>query len=281
MNVQLAKEVALAKLQFPLVAELKYDGVRAYIVVKSDFYVAKTRNNKVIHLRRTPQLALLPDGVYDCEITLDSGKVTDRTKVSGLINSAIHNGDIDESLLAFNVFDYLSLDDAFTETCTKPYSVRREELVGRLDGSHDSIRLANAIEIANLQQLQATYDGAILLGYEGLILKHPTSPYVFKRTKHWAKMKETKTADLKCIDYEPGQGKYDGMIGSLLCQGIVEGQFVEVSVGSGMTDADRAADFSVYRNKVIEVKYNTVIQDRLGSTPSLFLPRFVAVRFDK
>jgi DNA ligase-1 len=135
--------------------------------------------------------------------------------------------------------------------------------------------------VHNIADAQGAYEHLISQGYEGAMLKHANSTYDFKRSASWVKMKETKTADLTCVGHLFGTGKYEGMIGSLVCKGIVEGVPVEVAVGSGLTDDDRAKKPTSYIGKTIEVKYNTVVQDKNGNTSSLFLPRFSCVRFDK
>ena len=94
-------------------------------------------------------------------------------------------------------------------------------------------------------------------------------------------MKAVKTADLKCVDTFEGLGKYTGMLGGVICVGEVEGKLIKVRVGSGLTDCHRAMPDSEFLDRVIEVKYNTIIKDSNNDHWSLFLPRFVGVRFDK
>ena len=95
------------------------------------------------------------------------------------------------------------------------------------------------------------------------------------------KIKETKTADLTCHNWEPGTGKLEGLIGALVCTGEVDGKEVVVKV-AGLTVVRASAPFeTTYAGRTIEVKYNAVIQDSKTKKYSLFLPRFSCVRFDK
>jgi len=119
------------------------------------------------------------------------------------------------------------------------------------------------------------------MGYEGLVLKYPEHKYTFKRSKDWIKVKEVKHADLRVVDIREGTGKYKGMIGGLVCVGEVEGHRVRVAVGSGLSDIQRSLDDIEFIQETVEVLYNTVIQDSVTLEWSLFLPRFVQVRFDK
>ena len=281
--MQLAKEVPLAKVKFPSYLEPKYDGVRLAIVREGDVIVIRTRNGKESHLPKIKAKLMSFDwsGVIECEVTLKTGKMTDRTTVSGMINSSLHGNPINEDELCFYCFDYLSVDDFVPRICTQGYSSRRLNLAKQPIFALPQFILSQPQVVHNATEAQDAYSYLIEQGYEGAMLKHADSKYEFKRSASWVKMKETKSADLVCISYLFGAGKYEGMIGSLVCAGVVDGVCVEVNVGSGLTDYDRAQPFSYYKDKTIEVLYNSVIQDKNGNVPSLFLPRFSCVRFDK
>jgi len=284
-KVQLAKEQPLAKIEFPCFAETKYDGVRIIIANRNGRVEFITRNGKSVKL---PMLKCYLEAqakvnyILDTEVTLASGKMEDRTKVSGMINSAMKGGCIKEQLLMFNVFDCMSLEAFETQRCLFPYSKRRVFIAGALAELNCSqLSQAEAFAVNSISEAQAIYDKHISQGYEGLILKHAESYYTFKRTTDWAKMKETKTADLRCTGFVYGTGKYEDMIGALICEGSVEGHTVRVQVGSGLSDMQRAMDVEDYVDEVLELKYNAVIQDKTTLQYSLFLPRFVAIRGDK
>jgi DNA ligase-1 len=221
--------------------------------------------------------------MVDTEVTLVEGTTEDRTKVSGMINSARSGTKINEDILVFNAFDLLSLYEFESCSCASPYCdrlINLRSLLGVLPNTAP-IKLAETYIIRTPEKVQELYADMISKNQEGLILKSPSHFYSFKRSPDWAKLKEVKTADLLCVDFEFGEGKYDGMIGALVCEGLVEGKKILVRVGSGLTDADRLAHPSDYLAHTIELKYNSVIQDSRTKQWSLFLPRFVQVRFDK
>jgi len=285
-KIQLAKEVPLEKVEFPCLAQIKYDGVRI-IIDKRDKQLPRffTRNGKEVNL---PVLAgaisraKLSSFILDTEVTLYNGKMEGRTSVSGMINSAMHGGTVDESLLVFNVFDALTVEEFDTAICLRPYRVRFKHAMFIMESMlNNQIIPALTIPCNTRTEVQGVYDELIAEGYEGLILKQDDHKYSFKRSKDWVKMKETKTADLSCLGAVDGNGKYEGMIGSLDLHGFVEGKEVFVSVGSGLSDEDRSQPMDHYDNWVIEIKYNALIQDSKTGRYSLFLPRFVCRRFDK
>ncbi|ORY86738.1 hypothetical protein BCR35DRAFT_324579 [Leucosporidium creatinivorum] len=72
---------------------------------------------------------------------------------------------------------------------------------------------------------------------EGLMLRVPKSEYVGKRDKSLLKVKTFYDAEAKVVGYEPGKGKYEQVVGSLICE-MESGQ--QFSVGSGLSDARRA-----------------------------------------
>jgi DNA ligase-1 len=284
-KVQLAKEAPADKVQYPCLVQLKYDGVRLITIRDDDGVVFKTRNGKVVDL---PVLAKHIESIsavnfiLDGEIVYGPGKSTDRTGISGAINSAMHGGAVDETAMVYYVFDSMSKAQFESCLCNSPYSDRfifARELAQAVESP--MVQLAPTQSAMSHEGVQQLYEGALALGYEGLILKSESHKYTFKRSPDWVKLKEVKTADLTCFDYEEGEGKYRGMIGALKCKGIVEGKDIVVSVGSGLTDFDRSVPFREYSGQTIEIKYNMVIQDSRTLQWSLFLPRFVTVRIDK
>lgn len=286
-KVQLAKE--LKNPSFPCLAQLKYDGVRIVIMWNGDNVIFKTRNGKVPIL---PQMqahieAVLKEHrvmwcIFDSEVTLINGKTTERTKVSGLINSAMKGGVIDESELVFNVFDILPYDQFMTQECDATYQLRLDLLTTILTNINSPyLKIARTFKVDHIVELESLFRETINSGQEGLIIKYPHHFYNFKRSSQWGKMKSVETADLTCYDFVEGTGKFEGLIGALKCKGIVKGKEVTVKVGTGLTDIERTVSPEDYIGKTIEVKYNDTIIDSVTEKWSLFLPRFVCVRFDK
>jgi len=88
-KIQLAKELPLDKVEFPCFVETKYDGVRIVITNRNGRVQFITRNGHSVNL---PILKCYLENqakknyMLDTEVTLESGKMEDRTKVSGMIN---------------------------------------------------------------------------------------------------------------------------------------------------------------------------------------------------
>ena len=283
-KVQLAKEVPLSQVKFPKWAQLKYDGVRLIAIVKNLEVTFKTRNGKVVNLpmfKRRIEDACLSDCILDGEIVYGSGSMSDRTSVSGMINSAIHGGLIDESKLEYVLFDYLTLNEFQGGYCHDTYIIRYNKVAKVVDMLSYPITLARHQLVNSADEVNTIVNQLYRDGMEGLILKDKSHLYTFKRSKDWIKIKEIKTADLVVHTWQEGTGKYEGLIGALYCTGKVEGKKVGVFVGSGLTDIDRLQPPEYYMNETIEIKYNSIIRDSRTGEWSLFLPRFVCIRHDK
>ena len=283
-NVQLATEVPIDKITFPICAQLKMDGVRCIARVEKGKAKLFTRNGKEINF---PALKFDLERIFhDTDTVLDgelvykeSNNVEDRTKISGRVNSALNGGVMGSDDVQFAVFDSLTLGEFDDCRCAVEYWKRHQ----RLKYMRSNIITILKYDVLHTKQALESYlDDVLQEGYEGLILKKVNHLYTYKRSKDWIKLKNIKTADILCVDEQFGKinTKYENDIGKLLCRGVVEGKQVEVAVGSGLTDADRTNHYG-FVNKIIEVKYNAVIPSVVKGEHTLFLPRFVAVREDK
>jgi len=103
-------------------------------------------------------------------------------------------------------------------------------------------------------------------GGEGVVLKDGN-------IHNWRKLKPFKSIDLIIAGFLPGDGKYTGQVGSIICK-TTEGH--EVAAVSGMDDELRAALTPADIGRVIEVKYQYV-----GSRGRLRHPTFERFRDDK
>ena len=280
-TVQLAKEVPIEKLKYPLLAQIKYDGVRVVAIVKNGEVLFRTRNGKSFKCPIiAEQIKGLKDENYilDGEFVVSAGLSIGRTSISGLVNSAIHGGVLSGASISYAIFDYMSLEDFENCKCNRPYNERYAN-IPLLLGCPNLI-IAETKIVKSAEEANKYYTEVLSCGYEGLILKSEHHKYTFKRTADWVKVKATRSVELLCSGIEEGTGKYEGMIGALCCYGLIDGKNIGVNVGSGLTDSDRAMHEDAYLGKKIEVKYNDVIKDSKTGQWSLFLPRFVAVRGD-
>jgi len=292
-KVQKADEVPFEKVRFPVEAQLKYDGVRVLAFVRNGKVTLKTRNGNTFDfpdLQR--QLLRITDCVLDGELIAGDGSLKHRTNVSGLVNSAIHGTPIKDTKkeLTFAIFDTMSLNEFDSLSCKADYEDRLDLVKMRVCvlksqaaamGIRDLVIMSTGITLNNIEELVEHSESMYEKGFEGLILKRLDHLYTFKRSKDWVKVKQTKEVTLNCIGAEFGEAgtKYANCIGALVCEGFAENVKVKVNVGSGLSDTQRNMPKAMYLGKV-DIKYNSIVQDKKTGEYSLFLPRFKTCRKD-
>lgn len=276
-NVQLAHKLHPYKLEFPCYAEIKYDGVRVIAVNYNNHCSFFTRTGREINC---PELSEIisknfnSNFVLDGEFVLGSGEVSNRTKISGRVNSALKGGKLLLDNLLFVCFDAMYYSE-FTEVCRNDYENRRKlltHLVADIDNPH--VQASKSYFIDCDKQLNNFYCDVVSAGYEGLIVKKPKHLYTFKRSYDWMKIKEKKIAVLDCVKQHLGAAgtKYEDVIGSLECTGYVDGLPIKVFVGSGLSEKERISFKFLWRK--VKVEYNQVIPNKNKTGYTLFLPVF-------
>lgn len=273
-DVMLARDVPVKN--YPVFASLKYDGVRVIAMVHDGICDLYTRSGKSLDIKSLRyQMNTFNDGVYDGELVLGDGKQVTRTGISGLVNKCLKGTSDDIQNYTYCIFDYLALDQWRHEECDDEYRVRLSLLeAGYAETPTSNTRIVNQFRINRKEQEEEMFRRAINDGYEGTILRYPDGLYEWKRTDSLIKRKATKECVLTCHGIKWGTGKYEGMVGALICEGIVNDAPVRVSVGSGLSDHDREQSEEYYLDSFIEVLYNDIVKSKNSDISSLFLPRF-------
>lgn len=279
------EKVPKSKLEDIFYAGIKYDGhyvqiskigntVRFFTSGGKEFYIDHIADELIVN---NPDVDFTIEAEY---IANTDGKLGCRGKAAklttyrtnfekGISNTCIPGNDI------FKAFDCITYKDLFdgahygVNEESVMFSIRRNMLHKLKLGTHIEPVPMTKVNLCKAKE-EAKY--AVKDGFEGLYLKSPTHRYFEgKRVNNAIKLKLRPTADLLCIDYEEGTGKYEGMIGSLV---LVDSKKRIVRVGSGLSDADRAKPFIAFNNEIIEISYEQILDTYIQ-------PTFVAVRFDK
>ena len=278
-------EKIAAKFKFPAYAQLKMDGMRFNAIVKDGKCEFRSRNGKEINLlgnleQEFIQIANGQNLVFDGELLVnDKGIILDRQTGNGILNKAV-KGTIktDEARKVHaTVWDVINYDTFKSGKGKIAYQVRFSQLESLSLPS--KIHLVESKVVASLEEAQAIFEEYLAQGQEGIILKDMTGVWEDKRVKTQVKFKAELDCDLKVVAIQPGTGKYEGMVGALLCES--EDGIIKVDVGSGLSDFDRK-EFTTNSpiGKIAAVVYNARIKNKQGEE-SLFLPRLVEIREDK
>ena len=215
---------------------------------------------------------------YDGEVmTLGHAGTRDFNKTSGAINGKY----TDKSALHYYVYDIIA------------ENIKQSDRLDMLSDmsldngtylSHNVSRLPTIGKIWLYPNIEYNYkldemlDKIVDKGGEGIILRDPDGLYQHKRCNELLKYKKVQTMDLRIIDWNEGKGKYEGLIGSFVCE--TDDHKIRVNV-SGVPDTVRFQDFNCFKGKIIEVAYFNVSKASDSDVLSLRFPRFKMFRFDK
>ncbi|MFA7287377.1 MAG: hypothetical protein WC055_00710 [Melioribacteraceae bacterium] len=282
-------------ISFPAFIQTKMDGLRVCVIVENGNVSFRSRNGKLIDLKGCLEkefisMAGVGNFMFDGEaICYRDGELLPRKESNGLINKSI-KGTIaleEAELIHIVLWDMIPLDDFWNEKCTAPYNYRLSELedrIGLINSIWDHPLKFCKIELINTQVINSWNEAEVIFqeylseGLEGCIVKEKSSIWDNKRLKNHIKLKAEKSADLLCVGVEP-HSKNPDMIGSLILQ--TSCGKLECGCGSGLTDKDRLKPKEYFIDKVVEVKYNEIIEKENSNIKSLFLPIYKTVRLDK
>ena len=279
------------KIKFPAYVQLKMDGMRFNAIVRDGKCEFRSRNGKEIQLLGNLEQEFIAlagdvDCVFDGELLVmmeGDHQFADRQTGNGILNKA-NKGTISAEQAAlvhatvWDVIPYVLFGDGY---CATPYSTRfssLKKLVDQIPSKDKKIWLVSSDIVENIDEANAKFEEYLGLGLEGIILKDGSGVWEDKRAKHQIKFKGELECDLKIVAIEEGTGKYAGMLGAIICESA-DG-VVKVNVGSGFKDEHRKTLGAELVDKIVAVKYNTRIKNKVGEE-SLFLPIFVEIRDDK
>ena len=135
--------------------------------------------------------------------------------------------------------------------------------------------LIKQFKVDSHSALMNALDRVVSQGGEGLMLHLGRSYYHGRRDDELLKLKQYFDAEANVIEHYPGQGKYQGLLGSMLVESIgLDNKRVKFRIGTGFSDKERQNPPPV--GKLITYKYFGYTQSGLPKFPS-----FLRIRADK
>lgn len=255
----------------------KFDGCRVHLLnnkvyTRSGKEILNANLNEAI---RDIQSANCNNIILDGELLVreDDDTLMERKKANGIINRMLHGNAEDEyARLDIRLFDMINLNAP-----KEPYFMRANYLRIFLEEVDRPETLVESHTAYSTQEIQTLFKEYLNKGSEGIMIKSVYNTWSPKRVGDIMKLKAELTADLEVIAYTEGTGKYEGMLGALVCR--TRDNKLLVKVGTGLTDADRGYPPPI--GSIVEVKYNAIISNVNEPTKSLFLPVYLQVRTDK
>tara|TARA_B110001450_G_scaffold125345_1_gene117982 strand:- start:20972 stop:23188 length:2217 start_codon:yes stop_codon:yes gene_type:complete len=198
---------------------------------------------------------VLPGGIpLDGEIWIGRGLFQKTSRLSTIKSgksyteeqiNAIWAGS-DDPPVVFKVFDIPNLSEPFEKRM-----IILKDIIKNRKICWDSIKYNNKkvfplqyteqIKIDTMEQLISLYNKLTSAGAEGIMLRAPGSPYELKRSKYMLKYKIKEDAECVLREYVSGDGKYTGMLGSIKCEILKNGNpsGVFTQIGTGLNDNQR------------------------------------------
>lgn len=274
-DVMLASPFDEHKLEYPVYAEPKLDGVRCLCAVDNTVTLL-TRNGH--GLSNFPVIATAISDLFPSGTVVD-GELVSPQGFQSTMKQVFRKDKVISEGFEYHIFDTLLVTEFEGKTQT-PYVSRLQRRQGyKKKNTSPVLHFVPTKFCENFSEVKEVYDFAIGQGYEGLVLKNPEAPYVQKRSVAWMKVKSDSfggcvDVDLRVIGYEGGEGALKGKLGALVC--VYKGK--EVKVGTGLTLKDRTSLQGKLDAK--EAVIIRVIAQEETEAGSLRFPRYAGERND-
>jgi bifunctional non-homologous end joining protein LigD len=235
--------------------EIKWDGIRAIAVIDGGAVHIHTRGMQDITEPYHDVAAALLEAFKGENVVLDGELIAmDDEGIPRLhrVMERWHQGTLAKKPVpvAFEIFDILHRDGK---------SLLREPLYQRKAFLNDCVVPNALIHVCHYEEGEgvALFEAARDLGLEGIVAKDKSSRYEpGKRSKHWLKVKHSRSANLVVGGYTFGGGARKELFGALLLGAYEGGKLRYVgSVGGGFSKQD------------LEVTYATITQLHTDACP--------------
>ena len=265
---------------YPAFSQLKEDGTRGKLIYDGYGVTVISRNGNAIETlgvfdNWATRKLVAGDRVDGELVTFDeNGKRLSRQEGNGIINKAVQGTISKEEAkaLRFVAWDVESMEGV-------KYIDRFRHLEGVVNEG-DPVVLVESTIVENYAEAVEHFRAMRKRGYEGTILKNANAFWVGKRTFDMVKFKAEIDAEFKVIGKEEGKGKNKGRLGALLISTSDDLVQSDVGIFKDFPDSIRD-DWWTNPPSIVTVRYNERITSKGSDIESLFLPRVIAVRYDK
>lgn len=267
----LAKKVTIQNgkikgMMFPLMVQPKLDGFRCTVNNINEiellsrnnlpFKGLKTLKNELVKLYEINQElknTWLDGELYIPDIPFEV--------FSGYTKRAQYNEDYDIANIEFRVFDCFNLDDMKIE-----FKDRNKLLKSTLKRSGKNIKYVQTYIVNNIEEFKKYFALFIEEGYEGIMVRKPSSPYeISKRSSHLQKYKEFEDDEFEIVNFNEGAGCDKGTV-IWICKTKEGEEFNVRPIGTVEYRKELFKNAEKHIGKLLTVKYQEL--------SSIGVPRF-------
>ena len=238
-------------------ASEKLDGVRAYW----DGEILLSRQGKKLNAplsftKNFPKFAL--DGeLYAKELKFEE------------IQASVMDKLPDEkvwSRLKFHVFDVPEASGGLLERLSE-----LEKFILQNPQAGQNLKIIKQVKVKDNAEFEAFAEAVIAKSGEGAVVREPNAAYERGRSQNVLKYKKFNDAECVVVAHKVGQGKFSGLLGSVVCENLSDKK--RFKIGSGFSDKERANPPKI--GSVITYKYQNLTAKGLPR-----FPVFLRVRED-
>ncbi len=292
-SCQLAQDSELhqKKLIGKKILEVKLDGVRAISILYPNGNVdIFSRNGKELNnfenIKNQLKKSILKNPIK-IPIVLD-GEIISKN-FQELMKQIHRKNSVQNDDATLYLFDILPFENFKNGIDENPNEKRIEILkkwFNESESDNNKIKLLDQTIVdletpEGLEKFKKFNNNALIEGYEGIMIKEPSSYYECKRSTSWLKSKPFIEISLEVKSYEEGTGRNKGRLGAIIAEGQDNNKFFKLNIGSGFTDKQRI-DFwekkETLIGKIIEIRADAITKNQDGEYWSLRFPRFKTFR---
>lgn len=295
MRCQSFTEKNMERITYPAQIEKKADGTHVDIILRGGkvrFASRKGRNmnffneldNYFLNLDAKGDLVFIGEAV----VLDENNYILDRKTGNGIINKAI-KGTItrgEAKGVVLTLWDVVPYHDFMNGLCTLPHHIRFKKLEALFPSPSVFVQIIPHKTVSNKAGALEFFKEIRQGGGEGAIIKNATGIFKNYTSPDQVKLKAEFNAEFEVIDWASGKPgtKYANHLGAIQVSSS-DGKVVSWC-GSGFSDEERKGDLkNEITGRIVTIRFESLIRRKAtnkgADTISLYLPRFIEVRYDK
>ena len=205
----------------------KYDGYRSrYMGATTSEFVSRANNI----FTGVPDwfIKAMPPGInLDGELWIGRNKF----EATGVVRKTKNKDPKEWIQVKYVVYDLPDEEGTFEERVKKMqkivkdtrsrWNIIRKKLPEPFCNVESPLIMAKQKVVNSQEELDIEYQEIIRNGGEGIMIRHPNSPYKDGRSDDLLKIKPTFDEEAMIIGYKEGKGKYEGMLGGFICEQLI------------------------------------------------------------